>query len=110
MLVTSLSRDVGGSIIMLATFVVMLVIFPMYLIGHQHPESVTNRSNLSPTYLVYNIRHQHQFYPRCLLGVKEAVFFVKICGIFEILKNSKKLKVQQKSYLQVFFEISEKFM
>ena len=29
-------------------------------IGHQHPESVTNISNLSPTHLVSNIRLQHR--------------------------------------------------
>ena len=45
---------------MLATFFVILVIFPMYLIGHKHPESVTNISKLSPTHLVSNIRHQHR--------------------------------------------------
>ena len=54
----------GGSDVsdffMLATFSVMLVIFLMYLIGHQHPVSVTNISNLSPTHLVSNIRHQHR--------------------------------------------------
>ena len=43
-------------------FFVMLVIFSMYLIGHQHPESVINISNLSPTHFVSNICHQHQFY------------------------------------------------
>ena len=43
-------------IIMLVTFFVILVIFPVY----QHPESVTNISNLSPTHLVSNIRHQHR--------------------------------------------------
>ena len=32
----------------------------MYLIGHQHPESVTNISNLSRTHLVSNIRQQHR--------------------------------------------------
>ena len=32
-------------------------------IGHQHPESVTNISNLSPTHLVSNIRHQHRCNP-----------------------------------------------
>ena len=45
---------------MLATFFVMLVIFSMYKIGHQHPDSVTNISNLSPTHLISNIRHQHR--------------------------------------------------
>ena len=44
---------------MLVTFFVMLVIFSMYQIGHQHPESVTNISKLSPTHFVSNIRHQH---------------------------------------------------
>jgi len=39
---------------------VMLVIFSMYWIGHQHPESVTIISNLSPTYFVSNIRHQYR--------------------------------------------------
>ena len=34
------------------TFFVMLLIFPMYLIGHQHSESVTNTLNRSPTHLV----------------------------------------------------------
>ena len=42
--------DVGGRIIMLATFFVIFVIFSMYLIGHQNPESVTNVTNLSPTH------------------------------------------------------------
>ena len=51
--------DVGGRIIMLATFFVMLVIFSMYY-GHHHPESVINISNLSPTDLVSNNRHQHR--------------------------------------------------
>ena len=37
----------------------------MYLIGRQHPESVTNISNLSLTHLVSNIRHQH----RCNLWI-----------------------------------------
>ena len=32
----------------------------LYKIGHQHPESVANISNLSPTHLVANIRHQHR--------------------------------------------------
>ena len=41
-------------------FFVMLLIFSMYLIGHQHPESVTTISKLSPTHLVSNIRHQHR--------------------------------------------------
>ena len=49
--------DDGGRIIMLVTFFVVLVIFSMYQIGHQHPASVTNISNLSPTHLVSNIRH-----------------------------------------------------
>ena len=40
---------------MLATFFVMLVIFSMYN-GHQHPESVINISNLSPT---SQTGHQH---------------------------------------------------
>ena len=31
--------------------------------GHQHPESVTNILNLSPTHLVSNIRHQHRCNP-----------------------------------------------
>ena len=52
--------DVGDRIIMLATFFVMLVIFSMYKIGHQHFESVTNILNWSPTHLVSKIRHQHQ--------------------------------------------------
>ena len=52
--------DVGGRIIMLLIFFVMLVILSMYLIGHQHPESVTNISNLSPTHLASNFRHQHR--------------------------------------------------
>ena len=43
------------TIIMLMTFFVMLVIFSIYYIGHQHLESVTNISNLSPTHLVSNI-------------------------------------------------------
>ena len=43
--------DVGGRIIMLATFFVMLEICPMYWIGHQHPESVINISNFSPIYV-----------------------------------------------------------
>ena len=47
--------------------IVMLVIFSMYLIGHQHPESVTNTPNLSPKHLVSNIRHQHRCNPQhCL--------------------------------------------
>ena len=41
-------------------FFAMLVIFAMYLIGHQHSETVTNISKLSPTQLVWNIRHQHR--------------------------------------------------
>jgi len=48
--------NVGGRII-------MLVIFTIYLIGHKHPESVTNISNLSPTNLVSNISHQHPCNP-----------------------------------------------
>ena len=52
-----------GDIIMLVTFFVMLVIFSMYKMGPQHPESVTNISNLSPTHLVSNIRHQHRCNP-----------------------------------------------
>ena len=52
--------DVGGRIIMLATFFVMLVIFTIYQIGHQHPESVTDILNWSPTHLVSSVRHQHQ--------------------------------------------------
>ena len=53
-----LISDVGGRIIMLATFFVMSMIFSMYWIGHQHPKSVTNMmmigniSSLSPTHLV----------------------------------------------------------
>ena len=46
-----------------ADFFVMLVIFSIYEIGHQHPESVTNISNLLPTHLVSNIRHQHRCNP-----------------------------------------------
>ena len=46
--------------VMLTTFFVMLVIFSMYLIGHEHPESVTHISNLSPTHLVSNIRNKHR--------------------------------------------------
>ena len=38
----------------------MLVIFPMYQIRHQHPDWVTNISNLSPTHLVTDIRHQYR--------------------------------------------------
>ena len=49
---------------MLVTFFVMLVIFSMYLIGHQHPESVTNILNLSPTLLISNIHHQQQCYQK----------------------------------------------
>ena len=49
--------DVSGRIIMLAIFFVMLMIFS---IVHQHPESVNNISNLSPTHSVSNIRHQHR--------------------------------------------------
>ena len=64
MLVTSLCwwliSDVGDRIIILLTFFVMLVIFLMYQIGHQYPESVTNISNLSQINLVSNIRHQHR--------------------------------------------------
>ena len=44
---------------MLATFFRYLGNF-LNEIGHQHPESVTNISNLSPTHLVSNIRHQHR--------------------------------------------------
>ena len=55
---------VDGRIIMLVTFFVMLMIFWMYLIGHQYLESVINISNLSPTHLVCNIRHQHRCYRR----------------------------------------------
>ena len=40
---------------MLATLIVMLVIFQMYKIGHQHLKSVSNISNLSQTQLVSNI-------------------------------------------------------
>ena len=49
--------DIGSRIVMLATFFIMLVIFSMYLIGHQHPEPITDILNLSPTHLVSNIRH-----------------------------------------------------
>ena len=56
-----LISDVGGRFIMLATFFVILVIFPMYKIGHQHPESVTKISNLSPTHSVSKIRPQYQY-------------------------------------------------
>ena len=38
--------DVGDRIIMLATFFVMLVIFPIYQIGHQHFKRVTNTFGL----------------------------------------------------------------
>ena len=55
-----LISNVDGNIIMLTTFFVMLVVFSMYWIGPQHPESVTNISNLSPTHLVSNIRHQYR--------------------------------------------------
>ena len=52
---------------MLATFFVMLMISSLYLIHHQHPESVTNISNLSPTHLVCNIRHQYRFNRLCMV-------------------------------------------
>ena len=79
--------DVGGRIIMLATFFVMLMI--LYWICYQHPKSITNISNLSPTHLVYNIRHQHRCYRitmcragsfliKLLLGIS-----IKIYGIYE---------------------------
>ena len=38
----------------------------MHEIGHRYPESVTNISNLSPTHLVSNIRHQHLCNPHDL--------------------------------------------
>ena len=62
MLVTSLCWWLydGDWFQMLVAIFVMLVIFPMYQIGHQHSESVTNISNLSSTHLVSNIRHQHR--------------------------------------------------
>ena len=44
--------DVGGGIIMLEIFFVMLVFFRCI-------KSVTNISDLSPTHLVSNIRHQY---------------------------------------------------
>ena len=57
-----LISDVGGRIIMLATFFVMLVIFWIYEISHEHPESVNNTFGLqhpSPTsmwpFYTYNI-------------------------------------------------------
>jgi len=31
------------------------------VLNRQHPESVTNISNLSPTHFVSNIRHQHRY-------------------------------------------------
>ena len=56
MLATSLCwwliSDVGGKIIMLATFFVMLVTFSVYKIGHQHLKIITNTFGLqhpSPT-------------------------------------------------------------
>ena len=54
--------DVGGRIIMLATFFVVFNRSLTCWIGHQHPESITNISNLSPTHLVSNIRHKHRCY------------------------------------------------
>ena len=60
---------------MLVTFFVMLVIFAMYKIGHQHPESVTNISNLSPTHLVSNIRHQHRCNPQTLNFNEQDIIF-----------------------------------
>ena len=47
---------------MLPRFFVVLVSFSMYLIGHQHPKSVTHISNLSLTHLVSNNRHQHRIF------------------------------------------------
>ena len=51
-------------------FYVMLVIFSMYKIGHQHPESVIIISNLSPTHLVSNIYHQYSCHHSFLVLVK----------------------------------------
>ena len=65
---------------MLVTFFVMLMIISIYQIGHQHPELVTNISNLSPTHLVCNIRHQH----RCnrFLPIKKTVAICENVNIF----------------------------
>ena len=49
--------DVGCRNIILATFFVMLVIFSMYQIGHEHLKPVTNTFGLqhpSPTTIIYN--------------------------------------------------------
>ena len=79
---------------MLVTFFVMLVIFPMYQIGHQHPESVTNISNLSPTHLVSNIRHQH----RCN----------RLIDIFKVTASTYLRKFMKRYNLNVFQENSSR--
>jgi len=74
--------------IMLATFSVTLVAFSMFKIGHQHPESVTNISNLSPTHLATKIRHQHRCNPRRLI-CKNAIKCRYVNAIL-IFSNSKR--------------------
>ena len=47
--------------------------FPMNLIGPQHPQLVITISNLSPTHLVSNIRRQHQ----CNLWPHNTWYFIQ---------------------------------
>ena len=74
---------------MLATFFVMLVIFSMYKIGRQLPESVTNITNLSPTHLVSNIRHQHRCNPQNRLKIQIQSRFMSDATLSDIDFNNK---------------------
>ena len=56
--------------VMLATFFVMLVIFSIYQIGHQHPKSVTNILNRSQT---SHTCHQHIWYPKSVTNIDVTV-------------------------------------
>ena len=65
----------------------MLVTFPMYYIGHQHPESVTNISNLSPTHLVINIRHRHKCNPTSYMWHFLQIFKIKSLRLLKATKS-----------------------
>ena len=82
--------DVDDRIIMLATFFVMLVIFSMYQIRHQHSESITNIWNLSPTHLVSKIRHQHRCNLKNVIDSENGT-----PPILKIVKNWTKLKISK---------------
>ena len=78
-----------GDIDMLVTLWWWLIsdVFSMYYIGHQHPESVTNISNLSPTHLVINIRHRHKCNPTSYMWHFLQIFKIKSLRLLKATKS-----------------------